>query len=97
MPFVREQGDHADVADMDTNAHERKWMRLRPEACKALQAVCPEMHTFSNAASTFHVAADVFAIAWAVARAMEDAVKAARWDKWPLGSVRAEELVEWLL
>ena len=82
---------------MDTHAHERKWMRLRPEACKALQAVCPEMQTLSNAASTFHVAADVFAIAWAVARAMEDAVKAARWDKWPLGSVRAEELVEWLL
>ena len=58
MPFVREQGDHADVADMDTNGHGRKWMRLRSEACKALQAVCPEMQTFSNAASTFHVAAD---------------------------------------
>ena len=71
MPFVRGQGDHADVADMDTNAHERKWMRLRPEACKALQAVCPEMQTFSNAASTFHVAADVFAIAWAAQGRLE--------------------------
>ena len=97
MPLVREQGDHADVADTDTNSHERKWMRLRPETCKALQAACPEMQTFSNAVSTFHVAADVLTIAWSVAREMEDTVKAARWDKWPLASVRAEELVEWLL
>ena len=97
MPLVREQGDHADVADTDTNSHERKWMRLRPETCKALQAACPEMQTFSNAVSTFHVAADVLTIAWSVARDMEDTVKAARWDKWPLASVRAEELVEWLL
>ena len=72
-------------------------MRLRPETCKALQAACPEMQTFSNAVSTFHVAADVLTIAWSVAREMEDTGKAARWDKWPLASERAEELVEWLL